>query len=481
MPITRICITEHGAVADGNTNNAAAIQAAIDACAASTTTSGGGVGGGYVEVPAGRFRTGPIDLKDHVLLDLAPGAELLASENVDDYGPRREGAKMAPRGLIVADGCIGCGIVGHGVIDGRGASFTIPGAFGMGTDMDVQYTRQRDAYMRGHDLRAVAFQPGDGPLAVHPRPSDMIHFRHCRDVTLRDVLLRDSPFWTVHIHDTDSAQCTGLRIRGELAMPNADGIHVTCSRNVLITGCDIHGGDDPIAVTGFGPRDRTCRNVIVSDCVLTTRSAGVRVGYGQADVEDCLFSNLVIHGNRGLGVFVRDTGSVRNVRFENIVLHTKLTRGGWWGRGEPIHVSAITRNAAGTREADQPLGRIENVSFRGITGTCEAGTVIYSEPAGHVADIRLHEIDLHWRNSPLNDAIGGNLDLRPVLDPARAVFWHDVSGGAGLPGLLAVRVDGLQLADVHLTRDAGLPAWVTQPVTLEDCPDAIIRDTTRQW
>lgn len=456
MPITRICITEHGAVADGTTNSAAAIQAAINACAAG--------GGGYVEVPAGRFRTGPIDLADHVLLDLAPGAELLASENVDDYGPRREGSKMAPRGLIVAEGCTGCGIVGEGVIDGRGTSFTVPGAFGMGGDFDMSRTRQGDAYMRG-----VEFRPGDGPLAARPRPSDMMHFRHCRDVTLRGVTLRDSPFWTVHIADTDGAICRGLRIQGELAVPNSDGIHVTVSRDVLITGCDIRGGDDPIAVTGFGERDNVCRNVVVSDCVLTTRSCGVRVGYGQHDVEDCLFSNLVIHGNRGLGVFVRDPGSVRRVRFENIVVHTKLTPGSWWGRGEPIHISAITRNA------DQPLGRVENVSFRGISGTCEAGCVIYSEPAGHVRDMRLSDVDLHLRDSRLNAAVGGNLDLRPVLDPGRAVFAHD------LPGLLAVGARGLRLDNLHLTRDDDVPAWVTTPIALRDCPDAALREVTPSW
>ena len=59
-------ITDYGAVADGTTNNRAAIQAAVDACTVA--------GGGRVIVPIGQFLSGTIVLKSNVTLYLERGA-----------------------------------------------------------------------------------------------------------------------------------------------------------------------------------------------------------------------------------------------------------------------------------------------------------------------------------------------------------------------------------------------------------------------
>ena len=58
-------ITDYGAVADGTTNNRAAIQAAVDACTVA--------GGGRVIVPIGQLLSGTIVLKSNVTLYLEKG------------------------------------------------------------------------------------------------------------------------------------------------------------------------------------------------------------------------------------------------------------------------------------------------------------------------------------------------------------------------------------------------------------------------
>ena len=73
----KISITECGAVADGQSNNAKAIQSAIDQVSNS--------GGGTVLIPTGTFLSGSIELKANVNLHLSIGAVLLASGNYDDY------------------------------------------------------------------------------------------------------------------------------------------------------------------------------------------------------------------------------------------------------------------------------------------------------------------------------------------------------------------------------------------------------------
>lgn len=74
-------ILEYGARPDGVTNNAAAIQAAVDAASAA--------GGGRVVIPAGRFLSGSVMLKSNVELHLQSGAVLLSSLRPEDIRPFR--------------------------------------------------------------------------------------------------------------------------------------------------------------------------------------------------------------------------------------------------------------------------------------------------------------------------------------------------------------------------------------------------------
>ena len=70
-------ILDYGAKGDGIALNTVAIQSAIDECA---TT-----GGGRITIPTGIYKSGTIWLRSNIELHLEMGAELLASDNMDDY------------------------------------------------------------------------------------------------------------------------------------------------------------------------------------------------------------------------------------------------------------------------------------------------------------------------------------------------------------------------------------------------------------
>ena len=146
-------------------------------------------------------------------------------------------------------------------------------------------------------------------------------------------------------------------------IPNSDGIHCTASRNIRIVNCNIRAGDDAIIITGFARIENTpgfnsneqdkythgnktiyAENIQVSNCHLQSRSSGIRIGYGQHPIRRCIFTNIVIHdSNRGIGVFARDASTIEELVFSNIIIETRLHNGQWWGNGEPIHLSAISR------------------------------------------------------------------------------------------------------------------------------------------
>ena len=71
-------VEDYGAKGDGKTDNAKAIQKAIDAC--------NKAGGGTVIIPAGKtFMCGPIHLASNIDLHLEPNSRLLANPNEDIY------------------------------------------------------------------------------------------------------------------------------------------------------------------------------------------------------------------------------------------------------------------------------------------------------------------------------------------------------------------------------------------------------------
>ena len=69
-------VIDYGAVGDGVTKDTAAIQRAIDECA---------VQGGTVIVPPGVYLIGSIYLRSNVELNIAQGATLLGSPDLNDY------------------------------------------------------------------------------------------------------------------------------------------------------------------------------------------------------------------------------------------------------------------------------------------------------------------------------------------------------------------------------------------------------------
>jgi hypothetical protein len=270
----------------------------------------------------------------------------------------------------------------------------------------------------------------------------------------------------------DDVLVDGLSILNNLLVPNSDGVHITTSRNVRIANCDIRAGDDAIIVTGFTKNEETpgytpdeqaahvhgnktpfAENINVANCQLQSRSSGIRIGYGQHPIRRCVFSNLVIHGsNRGIGIFARDAADISELVFTGIIIETRLHNGQWWGNGEPIHLSAVTRFDG------QPVGCIRDVQFDHIIATGGQGILLYGARPGAIEGISFDRVRLKVVAGPETLAYGGNIDLRPAAPAQLRLFEHDI------PGLLAQEVDGLALRDFSLKWGPGLPAFFTHGI-----------------
>ena len=467
-------VLDFGARGNGKFINTDAFDHAIKRCSAN--------GGGTVLVPPGNYISGTIVLLSNVNLHLEPGAVIRGSDDTTDYRVMKnilfnEGYNRF--GLIYAGNARNISITGSGEIDGNGMHFMNgldkPHIIG---DYDRKLTRQGEDFMKA----GATFE--DGPVSYAFRPGMMLFFIGCENLHLEDVYLTNSPEWTVRIEDCDNVNVRGITIDNNPLIPNNDGIHCTTSRNVRISDCHVVAGDDAIIVTGFGDlplpgqfpdsaksdqwvgnKTGYAENVTVTNCVLSSRSACVRVGYGNHPIRNLVFSNLVMmESNRGIGVFSRDNSSIENVLFDNIIIHTRLHSGDWWGKGEPIHISSINTSPNGNP------GKISDIRIANVIATGEAGLLIYGDKSSPVRNVKLENIKLTLHGGKYSDSFGGNFDLRPSDPVEYRVFKHDI------PGLYAENVHNLEVDGFEMCWGDKLPSYFTDAIDIIHFDGVTIRD-----
>jgi parallel beta-helix repeat protein len=437
-------VASYGAKPDGKTLNTKAINQAISACSAA--------GGGTIIFPAGQYLSGSIELLKNVTLNLEAGAVIVGSTNLGDYaaetGPNGEPSRA---GLLTARNANNIAITGRGIIEGNGMFFVDPTKVKLieeGSDYDKKYTRQ------GEDFMNPKYGTADGPLEPKDRPNNLLRFFNCTNILISGVTIQNSPIWTVHFVQCERVNITGVAINSfgsGRRVPNDDGIDLAETRYVHISDCDIQNGDDGIVVLGG-------EKITVANCTLSSRSAAVRVGFAGADIRDCVFANLVIFdSNRGLAVNVRGASSVENVLFSDIVIQTRLVTGHWWGKGEPIQVSALPWNP----KINQ-IGHIKNVRFRNITAESPSGIIVYGCEQSVIKDLLFQDVKVRINNSPLQESYGGNFDLRGCRDVATAVFAHDI------PAFYCRYADGVKIDGLEVEWADGLPSFFSHGIQFED-------------
>lgn len=171
----------------------------------------------------------------------------------------------------------------------------------------------------------------------------MFFFTGCKNVKFENFTVVNQPAgWCFWIHDCDYVTCDKLKIASETEYPNNDGIHINCSRNVTVSNCNITCGDDCLVVRANSLslyENKICEKVTVTNCNLTSYSAGIRIAWtNDGTIRNCTFSNLVMTDTSvGISIFIPDVGPrdkslfytsdqereetlVENLTFDNIIM-----------------------------------------------------------------------------------------------------------------------------------------------------------------
>ena len=386
-------VTAAGAVGDGITDDAQAIQQTIDRCSQE--------GGGRVLLPRNHtFLAGPIELKSNVELYLEATATLKANPDESIYKLSAFGENRGEGMLwLWANHAENISIAGKGTIHGNGIAF-------MGAELSDSY-----------ELKPLKDQTFD------PRPH-VLTLTDVKNLTIRDVTIKEGAYWTVHLIGCDEAVIDGINLLNNLKIRNGDGIDLDHSKHVRIANCHITSGDDCICLKNRREFEQygSCHDITVTNCVMSSRSCAIKIGSENMDsIYNVVFDNCIITGsNRGLGIQKRDEGTVTDIVFSNIQLDCRLWSDVWWGKAEPIYVTSYPRANGNHKDANWrfPKGQIEGkcgevsrIYFNNITATSENGCFVGGDVPGKVRDIYFNNVRV--RLTPIAHHPSPNMDKRP--------------------------------------------------------------------
>lgn len=213
------------APADEQRLDTSRLQRAIDACPPGYAVELRTAGSDDV------FLTGPLQLRRGVTLVIDEGVAVFASRDprLYDLSPGSCGV-VNERGhgckpLILAKDAPGSGIMGDGVIDGRGGEMLLG-------EKSTWWDLAHLAKVR--DQQQSCFR--------------LVVVDHSDNFVLYRITLRNSPNFHVLVQQTDGFTAWGVRIDTPRTARNTDGIDPASSTNVSIVHSWISDGDDDVAI-----------------------------------------------------------------------------------------------------------------------------------------------------------------------------------------------------------------------------------------
>jgi len=426
-------IRRFGAVGDGRTLDTAAINRAIAAAAAS--------GGGTVHVPAGSYACHSLHLKSCIELHLAPGATLLAAEDVPGAGydaPEPAGPWETYQdfghdhwhnSLIWGEDLHDIAITGPGRIWGRGLVREL-------SDAEIAH--------------ALTIGAGNKAIAL----------KRCHNVTLRDFSILAGGHFGILATGVDNVTIDNLRID-----TNRDGMDIDCCRNVRITNCSVNAPwDDAICLKSSDAlgEPRMTQDVTISNCAVSggwrlgamldgsfrrfareeradpgQRTGRIKLGtesdagFRNITIADCVFQSC-----RGLALETVDGGVLEDVAISNVTMRDL--------RNAPIflRLGARMRGPAGRLPGRLARVSISNLVCSGSLSSMPA--IIAGIPGFPVEDIRINDVVLqHGGGAPAAMA-----EVRP---PEEASDYPDPSAFVPLPaqGFFIRHARNIELGNVE--------------------------------
>jgi polygalacturonase len=281
---------------------------------------------------------------------------------------------------------------------------------------------------------------------------------------VRDVTLRESGLWTVHLALCDDVHISGLSVTSTFHV-NQDGIVLDSCRDATVTDCSVNTVDDAIVLKSSFPR--ACSDITISHCVVQSLCAGLKLGtQSLGGFRAITISHCVLHDCRlgGLKLQTVDGGDLEDVTVRNLTMHDVAA---------PISIRRGRRGFDfGFREVERPrpVGVLRRVLISRVRATMsvdarrDGHTMSIAGIPGHpVEDVTLEDIDITFPGGgTVDDARRNRVPEQESAYPEHTMF-----------GVLPAHAVWVRHAARIVVRDArfGLTAPDARPALVGDDVD----------
>ncbi len=282
-------------------------------------------GGMHLAFPKGVWlMKGPIHLESNVTLEIQEDAVIRFDATPEYYLPM---VKTSWEGTLLWNyspfiygyQLHDVAIIGKGTIDGNCANTFATWKSKQGKGKEIS---------REQNHKEIAVDERKFGEGYYLRPQ-LIQFFDSKNITILDIFITNSPFWCIHLLQSENIICRGIRYDAKLI--NNDGIDPESSRNILIEDVHFNNGDDNVAIKSGrdndGWRAKPTENVIIRNChfkglhavVIGSEMSG---GVKNIFVEDCDYAGyckrgLYVKTNPDRGGYVKDI-YMRNLKFDEV-------------------------------------------------------------------------------------------------------------------------------------------------------------------
>lgn len=335
-------ITKYGVKNNPTILQTKQIQAVIDRCAKE--------GGGVVVIPRGTFLTGALFFKQGTHLHFEDEACLKGIDDIRHYPlicMHMEGQMIDYfAALVTAQNADGFTITGRGTIDGNGLRFW------------EEFWIRRKWNKKCTNLEAL-------------RPQ-LVYISDSKDVTVQDVRLINSPFWTNHLYRCERVKYIDCHIEaptfGDYHAPSSDALDLDVCDDVVVRGCYMNICDDAVCLKGgkgtFVDKDSTAgpvNRVLVEHCRFGNHvNAAVTFGSEAWNCHNVIMRNCQMENAHRLLLFKMRPDTPQQYGEVLVENCTGITQ------HSAIEASTWTQFYNKQERDDMPVSGVRNVTVRNI-------------------------------------------------------------------------------------------------------------------
>ena len=370
------------------------LQAVIDLAASQ--------GGGVIVIPRGFVVSGSLFFKKGTHLLIEENGELRGSDRIRDFKlvkTRMEGQTLNYfAALVNADDNDGFTITGPGTINGNG-----------------------QAYWEEFWIRRQYNKNCTNLEAMRPRN---VYISNSKNVTVQDVRIINSPFWTNHLYKCENVRYLGCYIFAPFdnvtpvdpkrGAPSSDAIDIDVCKNVLISGCYMSVNDDAVVLKGGkgtwadkDPNNGPCENIIVTDCTYGKVHGCMTLGSESIHDKNVIMRRCTVKdATRVLWLKMRpDTPQhYEYVRVEDFKGNC----------GSFLVVRPWTQFFKPENREDMPLSQCNNIYFRNINMDCKNFFDVGTSDKYRLKDFTFENINVTDQKKAFNPEIIENCIVKNV-------------------------------------------------------------------